>query len=32
MRRVLTPEQWTKLGALTATIERDRQKASEKGK
>jgi Spy/CpxP family protein refolding chaperone len=32
MRRVLTPEQWTRLGALNAALERERQKASEKGK
>ena len=29
MRRVLTPEQWTKLGTLT---EREKQKAAEKPK
>jgi len=32
MRRVLTAEQWTKLGTLKAADERERQKASQKGK
>lgn len=32
MRRVLTPDQWTRLGALKQSLERDRQKTSEKPK
>jgi len=32
MRRVLSADQWTKLGALNAALERERQKATDKGK
>jgi hypothetical protein len=32
MRRVLSADQWTKLGALSDALERERQKATEKGK
>jgi Spy/CpxP family protein refolding chaperone len=32
MRRVLTAEQWTRLGTLKAADEHERQKASQKGK
>ena len=32
MRKVLTPEQWTKLGVLSAAAERERQKAPDKAK
>ena len=32
MRRVLTAEQWTKLGVLNETLQRERQKTTDKGK
>jgi Spy/CpxP family protein refolding chaperone len=32
MRRVLTAEQWTKLDAMNAALQRERQKTTDKGK
>jgi len=32
MRRVLSAEQWTKLGEMNAALQRERQKATDKGR